>query len=62
MILMSLLELQRELLGHREGASVFMVANAGQKPVAEAAFIAAGADMTKVEWIEEFVDAVWIRD
>eukprot|EP00581_Thalassiosira_minuscula_P015527 CAMPEP_0183726798 /NCGR_PEP_ID=MMETSP0737-20130205/24225_1 /TAXON_ID=385413 /ORGANISM="Thalassiosira miniscula, Strain CCMP1093" /LENGTH=552 /DNA_ID=CAMNT_0025958255 /DNA_START=285 /DNA_END=1943 /DNA_ORIENTATION=+ len=45
-----------------EGAKVFMVANANQRPVAETAFINAGVNMAKVEWIEETIDAVWIRD
>jgi agmatine/peptidylarginine deiminase len=44
------------------GAKVFMVANNQQKPVAESAFEAAGVDMTKVEWINENINSVWIRD
>ena len=44
------------------GADVFMVANPNQKSRAEAAFANAGVDMSRVTWIDEDINSVWIRD
>lgn len=42
--------------------NIFMVANSAQESVARSAFESAGVDMSRVEFITENIDSVWIRD
>jgi agmatine deiminase len=41
---------------------VYMVANANQKPTAQTEFTRVGVNMTRVVWVEQPIDSVWIRD